>query len=110
MISFHFISFHFHFISFHFHFITKTGLLLIFGAFLAWETRNVTVPALNDSKNIGVSVYTVVLSCLVGLPVVNIISGMPDFTYTVAASMAIICSMVTLCLMFIPKVSKNQLA
>lgn len=29
------------------------GLLLIFGLFLAWETRNVTVTALNDSKFIG---------------------------------------------------------
>ena len=29
------------------------GLLLVFGAFLAWETRKVTVPALNDSKYIG---------------------------------------------------------
>ena len=26
------------------------GLLLLFGAFLAWETRNVTIVALNDSK------------------------------------------------------------
>ena len=26
------------------------GLLLLFGAFLAWETRNVSIPALNDSK------------------------------------------------------------
>jgi len=26
------------------------GLLLLFGAFLAWETRNVTITALNDSK------------------------------------------------------------
>ncbi len=29
------------------------GLLLLFGAFLAYETRKVTVPALNDSKYIG---------------------------------------------------------
>ncbi len=29
------------------------GLLLIFGAFLAWETRNITMAALNDSKLIG---------------------------------------------------------
>ena len=32
---------------------TLLGLLLIFGAFLAFETRKVTVPALNDSKFIG---------------------------------------------------------
>ena len=26
------------------------GLLLLFGLFLAWETRNIQVQALNDSK------------------------------------------------------------
>ncbi len=29
------------------------GILLIFGVFLAWQTRKVTIPALNDSKYIG---------------------------------------------------------
>ena len=31
------------------------GLLMAFGCFLAWETRNVNIPALNDSKYIGES-------------------------------------------------------
>ena len=31
------------------------GLLMAFGCFLAWETRNVNIPALNDSKYIGKS-------------------------------------------------------
>ena len=29
------------------------GIVLIFGVFLAWQTRKVTIPALNDSKFIG---------------------------------------------------------
>ena len=29
------------------------GILLIFGVFLAWQTRKVTIPVLNDSKFIG---------------------------------------------------------
>lgn len=29
------------------------GILLLFGLFLAWETRNVKIPALNDSHHIG---------------------------------------------------------
>jgi len=32
----------------------------VFGCFLAWETRNVSIAALNDSKYIGLSVYNVV--------------------------------------------------
>lgn len=39
----------------------------LFGCFLAWETRAVNVPALNDSKYIGMSVYLVVVMCVVGL-------------------------------------------
>ena len=35
------------------------GILLIFGVFLAWETRNVHIIALNDSKNIGLAAYNV---------------------------------------------------
>ena len=32
------------------------GLLLVFGVFLAWETRAVTIPALNDSRYIGTKI------------------------------------------------------
>ena len=38
------------------------GLLLVFGVFLAWETRAVTIPALNDSRYIGQYVYFAILS------------------------------------------------
>jgi len=33
----------------------------LFGCFLAWETRAVNVPALNDSKYIGIAVYAIVV-------------------------------------------------
>ena len=42
------------------------GLLMAFGIFLAWETRHVSIPALNDSKYIGMSVYNVVIMCVIG--------------------------------------------
>jgi gamma-aminobutyric acid type B receptor len=41
------------------------GLLLAFGTFLAWETRNIDIPALNDSKLIGFCVYNIVIICFV---------------------------------------------
>ena len=34
---------------------TIKGIVLIFGVFLAWQTRKVSIPALNDSKYIGES-------------------------------------------------------
>jgi len=33
------------------------GLVMLFGLFLAWETRNVEIAALNDSKQIGIYLY-----------------------------------------------------
>lgn len=38
------------------------GLLMAFGCFLAWETRHVSIPALNDSKYIGLSVSSSLIS------------------------------------------------
>lgn len=43
------------------------GLLLAIGVFLAWETRNVNYPALNDSRQIGISVYNVFLCSSVAI-------------------------------------------
>ncbi|KIH53015.1 7 transmembrane receptor [Ancylostoma duodenale] len=45
------------------------GILMILGCFLAWETRHVNVPALNDSKYIGMSVYNVVVMSTLGLSI-----------------------------------------
>jgi gamma-aminobutyric acid type B receptor len=42
-------------------------LFKIFGCFLAWETRAVNVPALNDSKYIGMCVYNVVVMSVIGV-------------------------------------------
>ena len=41
----------------------------MFGAFLAWETRNVQIPALNDSKYVGMSVYNVFIMCVLGVAI-----------------------------------------
>jgi gamma-aminobutyric acid type B receptor len=43
-----------------------TFTVKVFGAFLAWETRNVQIPALNDSKYVGMSVYNVFIMCILG--------------------------------------------
>lgn len=40
------------------------GLFLIFGLFLAYETRNVKIRELNDSRFVGMSIYNVVVSML----------------------------------------------
>ncbi|ESN94714.1 hypothetical protein HELRODRAFT_164601 [Helobdella robusta] len=79
------------------------GLLLAVGCFLAWETRNVTIPALNDSKYIGMSVYIVVITCISGVPVSFLVSDKPDATYLIVSMFVLFSTTVTLCLVFGPK-------
>ncbi|XP_071490406.1 gamma-aminobutyric acid type B receptor subunit 1-like [Diadema antillarum] len=82
--------------------LVLNGLLLIFGAFLAWETRKVTVPALNDSKYIGMSVYNVVVLSFVGLPVSLVLDDV-NAHYAIIATFIFFATTLTLCMVFVPK-------
>ncbi|XP_031551281.1 gamma-aminobutyric acid type B receptor subunit 2-like [Actinia tenebrosa] len=81
-------------------------LLLLFGSFLAWETRNVTIPALNDSKFIGISIYNVLVLSSVGVGITMIIDGNPDARFMITGLFIIFCTSITLCLVFVPKIIK----
>lgn len=77
----------------------------IFGAFLAWETRHVSIPALNDSKHIGLSVYNVLIMCIMGAAIALVLSDHKDAVFVLIAGFIIFCTTGTLCLVFVPKVS-----
>nr|XP_032807612.1 gamma-aminobutyric acid type B receptor subunit 2-like isoform X1 [Petromyzon marinus] len=79
------------------------GLLMVFGCFLAWETRNVSIPALNDSKYIGMSVYNVGIMCIIGAAVSFLTRDQPNVQYCTVALVTIFSSTITLCLVFMPK-------
>lgn len=81
------------------------GMLLIFGAFLAWETRNVSIPALNDSKHIGLSVYNVVIMCVMGAAIALVLSDQKDAVFVLISIFIMFCTTITLILVFVPKVS-----
>ncbi|XP_068671530.1 gamma-aminobutyric acid type B receptor subunit 2-like isoform X2 [Montipora foliosa] len=81
------------------------GIMLAFGVFLAWETRSVCVPGLNDSRYIGLSIYNVVFPCALGMTVISIVKDVPDVRYVVQSVLVVFCTTVTLCLVFIPKIS-----
>ncbi|CAH3136026.1 unnamed protein product [Porites lobata] len=82
------------------------GILLLFGLFLAWETRNVTIPALNDSKYIGMSVYNVVVLSIIGAIVAIALDGSMYYEapYAISSLCLIVCTTVTLLLVFVPKI------
>ncbi|XP_072171308.1 gamma-aminobutyric acid type B receptor subunit 2-like [Diadema setosum] len=81
------------------------GLLLLFGVFLAWETRNVKIPALNDSHYIAVCVYNVVIMSVLAVVVNNwVIQGNHRTMSFMLVSLCIfITTTATLCLLFVPK-------
>lgn len=79
------------------------GILLIFGVFLAWETRNVHYPALNDSKNIGLAVYNVFMFSCLALVVVFVVTY-PPLEILVIRSIVLVGATSTICFLFVPKV------
>lgn len=86
------------------------GLLLIFGAFLAWETRHVSIPALNDSKHVGMSVYNCVIMCVMGAAIALVLSDRKDAVFILISLFIIFCTTATLCLVFVPKVGNPMIS
>nr|CDJ98154.1 Extracellular ligand-binding receptor and GPCR domain containing protein [Haemonchus contortus] len=80
------------------------GVLMILGCFLAWETRHVNVPALNDSKYIGMSVYNVVVMSTLGLSISVILQERVNEAFALACFFIIFSTTLTLCLVFVPKI------
>ncbi|GLV37062.1 metabotropic GABA-B receptor subtype 2 [Carabus blaptoides fortunei] len=79
------------------------GLLMIFGAFLAWETRNVSIPALNDSRHVGLSVYNVAIMCICGAAVALVLVDHQDAMFLIIGVFVMFCTTATLWLVFVPK-------
>ncbi len=80
------------------------GILLLYGLFLAWETRNVSILALNDSRYIGMSVYNVAVLSIIGAIVAFAMDVHYEALYVFSSLCLIVCTSVTLLLVFVPKV------
>ena len=63
------------------------------------------IPALNDSQYIGMNVYNVVIMSIIVVVLSNILSHQPTLAYVVESSFMLLSTTVTLCLLFVPKVS-----
>ncbi|KAL5006196.1 hypothetical protein ScPMuIL_015002 [Solemya velum] len=86
------------------------GLLLVFGTFLAWETRMVQIPALNDSKLIGFCVYNIVVVCAFGVPIGHVLpTEQTTLKFVLVSLLTIFCTTLVLCIVFVPKLKlRNQ--
>lgn len=80
------------------------GILLLFGIFLSYETRSVKLKEVNDSRFVGMSIYNVVVLCVITVPIVLIIKSQQDASFAFVALAIILCSFLSLGLIFGPKV------
>ena len=85
----------------------KLMFFQLFGAFLAWETRSVQIPALNDSKYVGMSIYNVAIMCVLGVAVSFVLKDELNASFILIAIFIIFCTTGTLCLVFVPKVNSK---
>ncbi|ELU02555.1 hypothetical protein CAPTEDRAFT_109334 [Capitella teleta] len=80
------------------------GLVIVFGAFLAWETRKVKLDALNDSKLIGFSIYNVVTLSMLGVIIGATVDNDLNMSYGSLSALQLIGTAATLNIVFMPKV------
>jgi len=80
------------------------GLLLIFGLFLAYETRSMKARCINDSRYVGMAIYNVVVLCLITAPVSLVISSQADASFAFVTAALVFCCFLSMALIFLPKV------
>lgn len=84
------------------------GLILVFGLFLAYETRSLKVKQINDSRYVGMSIYNVVILCLITAPVAMVIASQQDASFAFVALAVIFCCFLSMLLIFVPKVGGGE--
>lgn len=78
------------------------SIILIMGVFMAWKTRHVKVPALNDSQYIGICVYSAVFSTIIVI-LSSSVSNYFIIAYLAKTASILTATTVTLFLLFLPK-------
>ena len=83
------------------------GLLVVFGLFLAYESRNVKYFYINDSRFVSIAMYIVVILIGISAPLSLVLADklFIDPAYLVAVLMIVTACMCCLLFLFIPKVS-----
>ncbi|XP_053374069.1 gamma-aminobutyric acid type B receptor subunit 1-like [Mercenaria mercenaria] len=83
------------------------GALLTFGAFLAWETRKVKIEVLNDTHEIGLCIYNVVILSAVGLIMTLLMEDKDALVYVITSGCIQIGTTFIEIVIFVPKVANG---
>ena len=80
------------------------GIILMFGVFVAFETRKVKIVSLNESRFIGMSVYGAVIVSVALTPIGFLLENFPDAQYAILGIMILASITIILILVFVTKV------
>lgn len=80
------------------------ALLVLAGGFLAWQTRKLYIPALNDTQHCVSCMFVVVVFCVAGAIVAFTATLYPSVYYGVIGGLVIFATTLILVLLFINKV------
>ncbi|XP_033634270.1 gamma-aminobutyric acid type B receptor subunit 2-like [Asterias rubens] len=80
------------------------AFVVVFGAFLAWSTRNINVPGLNDSYYVGLSIYNTVICCVVAVPLSFLAVSSIGVTFALVSGFLLFCITASVCMLFFPKI------
>ena len=83
------------------------GLLVVFGLFLAYESRNVKYFYINDSRFVTIAMYIVVILVGIGATISLVLAQnlFGDPAYGLAVAMVVAACMSCLLILYVPKVS-----
>ncbi|XP_066928944.1 gamma-aminobutyric acid type B receptor subunit 2-like [Clytia hemisphaerica] len=84
------------------------GLQLIFGIFLAWQTRHAKIKVKNDSKEISMAIYNIVAVSVIGVVCVTVLSNTTKHQalFLIIAVCIVISTTTTLLLVFMSRIRK----
>ncbi|KPM06518.1 gamma-aminobutyric acid type B receptor subunit 1-like protein, partial [Sarcoptes scabiei] len=80
------------------------GLVLFFGLFLSYETRSAKLKQINDSRLVAMSIYNVVILCLITAPVSLVIDNQVNSHFAFIGLTIIFCCFLSMALIFTPKI------
>ena len=86
------------------------GVVVLFGLFLAYETRNVIYKYLNDSKYVSIATYVVVVAVGICAPMSLVLAQnwFLHIAYVVSVMLINVACISCLLILFIPKVSSIE--
>lgn len=72
---------------------------------MAYETRSLKMKQINDSQYVALTIYNVVIMCLITVPVTMVISSQQDASFAFVSVAITFCCFLCMALIFLPKVS-----